>query len=132
MNNICFIRTNIDLIGNLFSDSEIDEIWITFPDPQIKIQRKKHRLINEFYLGLYKRILKKDGVIHLKTDSEFLHGYTLGLIESNEIELIHSNHDIYSNNNAPIDALKIQTFYENQYLKENKKITYLSFKFIYE
>ena len=132
MKNICFIRTNIDLIGNLFSDSEIDEIWITFPDPQIKIQRKKHRLINEFYLGLYKRILKKDGVIHLKTDSEFLHGYTLGLIESNEIELIHSNHDIYSNDNAPIDALKIQTFYENQYLKENKKITYLSFKFIYE
>ena len=81
---------------------------------------------------MYKRILKKDGVIHLKTDSEFLHGYTLGLIESNEIELIHSNHDIYSNNNAPIDVLKIQTFYENQFLKENKKITYLSFKFIYE
>lgn len=131
MKNICFIRTNIDLIGNLFSDYEIDEIWITFPDPQIKIQRKKHRLINKFYLDLYKRILKKDGVIHLKTDSEFLHGYTLGLIESNEVELIHSNHDIYSNNNAPIDALKIQTFYENQFLKENKKITYLSFKFIY-
>ena len=84
------------------------------------------------FISVCTKNFKKDGVIHLKTDSEFLHGYTLGLIESNEIELIHSNHDIYSNNNAPIDALKIQTFYENQYLKENKKITYLSFKFIYE
>ena len=75
-----------------------------------------------------KKILKKGGIVNLKTDSEFLHGYTLGLIEAMGITPIFSNHDIYSNNNAPKEALEIQTFYEKKFL-DSKKITFLQFKF---
>ena len=77
---------------------------------------------------MYKKILKKGGIVNLKTDSEFLHGYTLGLIEAMDITPIFSNHDIYSNNNAPKEALEIQTFYEKKFL-DSKKITFLQFKF---
>ena len=128
LNNVCFIRTQIELIDKIFDENEISEIWITFPDPQLKIQRKKHRLTNSNFMSLYKKILKSNGKINLKTDSEFLHGYTLGLIEGMGIDPIFSNHDIYSNNNAPVEALKIKTFYEKKFIK-SKKITFLKFKF---
>ena len=128
LNNVCFIRTQIELIDKIFDEKEISEIWITFPDPQLKIQRKKHRLTNSNFMSLYKKILKSNGKINLKTDSEFLHGYTLGLIEGMGIDPIFSNHDIYSNNNAPVEALKIKTFYEKKFIK-SKKITFLKFKF---
>ena len=128
LNNVCFIRTQIELIEKIFDEKEISEIWITFPDPQLKIQRKKHRLTNSKFMSQYKKILKSNGEINLKTDSEFLHGYTLGLIEGMGIDPIFSNHDIYSNNNAPIEALKIKTFYEKKFIK-SKKITFLKFKF---
>ena len=128
LKNVCFIRTQIELIDHFFSKNEVDEIWITFPDPQQKIQRKKHRLTNPDFLKMYKKILKKGGIVNLKTDSEFLHGYTLGLIEAMGITPIFSNHDIYSNNNAPKEALEIQTFYEKKFL-DSKKITFLQFKF---
>ena len=126
--NACFIRTQIELIECLFSENEISEIWITFPDPQIKIQRQKHRLTNINFLNKYKRIIKSKGIIHLKTDSEFLHGYTLGLIEALNLKLIQSNHDIYLNQNAPEEVVDIKTHYEKIFLAENKKITYLSFQ----
>ena len=112
----------------MFSENEISEIWITFPDPQIKIQRQKHRLTNINFLNKYKRIIKSKGIIHLKTDSEFLHGYTLGLIEALNLKLIQSNHDIYLNQNAPEEVVDIKTHYEKIFLAENKKITYLSFQ----
>ena len=128
LNNVCFIRTQIELIDKIFDDKEISEIWITFPDPQLKIQRKKHRLTNPKFMSLYQKILKSNGEINLKTDSEFLHGYTLGLIEGMGIDPIFSNHDIYSNNNAPVEALKNKTFYEKKFIK-SKKITFLKFKF---
>ena len=98
------------------------------PDPQIKIQRQKHRLTNINFLNKYKRIIKSKGIIHLKTDSEFLHGYTLGLIEALNLKLIQSNHDIYLNQNAPEEVVDIKTHYEKIFLAENKKITYLSFQ----
>ena len=128
LNNVCFIRTQIELIDKIFDEKEISEIWITFPDPQLKIQRKKHRLTNSKFMSQYKKILKSGGEINLKTDSEFLHGYTLGLIEGMGIDPIFSNHDIYSNNHAPSEALKIKTFYEKKFIK-SKKITFLKFKF---
>jgi tRNA (guanine-N7-)-methyltransferase len=78
--NVAFIRTQIELINYIFAENEVDEIWITFPDPQIKYKRTKHRMTNSEFLQKYKKILKKDGVINLKTDSEFMHGYTLGLL----------------------------------------------------
>ena len=126
--NVCFIRTQIELIDKIFCNQEISEIWITFPDPQQKIQRKKHRLTNVVFMSMYKKILKKGGEVNLKTDSEFLHGYTLGIIEGMGIDPIFSNHDIYSNNNAPKEALEIKTFYEKKFI-DSKKITFLKFKF---
>lgn len=128
LNNVCFIRTQIELIDKIFFKQEISEIWITFPDPQQKIQRKKHRLTNVVFMSMYKKILKKGGVVNLKTDSEFLHGYTLGIIEGMGIDPIFSNHDIYSNNNAPKEVLEIKTFYEKKFI-DSKKITFLKFKF---
>ena len=128
LNNVCFIRTQIELIDKIFFNQEISEIWITFPDPQLKIQRKKHRLTNAVFMSMYKKILKKGGEVNLKTDSEFLHGYTLGIIEGMGIAPIFSNHDIYSNNNAPKEVLEIKTFYEKKFI-DSKKITFLKFKF---
>ena len=128
LNNVCFIRTQIELIDKIFFKQEISEIWITFPDPQQKIQRKKHRLTNVVFMSMYKKILKKGGEVNLKTDSEFLHGYTLGIIEGMGIDPIFSNHDIYSNNNAPKEVLEIKTFYEKKFI-DSKKITFLKFKF---
>lgn len=127
LNNVCFIRTQIELIDKIFCNQEISEIWITFPDPQQKIQRKKHRLTNVVFMSMYKKILKKGGEVNLKTDSEFLHGYTLGIIEGMGIDPIFSNHDIYSNNNAPKEVLEIKTFYEKKFI-DSKKITFLKFK----
>ena len=126
--NACFIRAQIELIEFLFSENEVSEIWITFPDPQIKIQRQKHRLTNINFLNSYKKIIRPKGIIHLKTDSEFLHGYTLGLIEALNLKLIKSNHDIYLNYNAPEEVTNIKTHYENIFLEKNKRITYLSFQ----
>ncbi len=126
--NACFIRAQIELIEFLFFENEVSEVWITFPDPQIKIQRQKHRLTNINFLNSYKKIIRPKGIIHLKTDSEFLHGYTLGLIEALNLKLIKSNHDIYLNYNAPEEVTNIKTHYENIFLEKNKRITYLSFQ----
>ena len=120
------------MLEYVFGNDEIHEIWLTFPDPQIKFQRRKHRLITPAFLKLYKKILNKNGIIHLKTDSEFLYGYTLGLLENLNIKPLFSNHDIYKNNNAPNEVLNIKTHYEKLFLEENKNISYLSFNFNYE
>ena len=129
LNNIAFIRSQIELIDKIFSKEEVSEIWITFPDPQIKFKREKHRLINLKFINLYKTILVPNGIINLKTDSEFLHGYMLGLIKStNFLELIYSNHNIYNNSGAPDNVLSIQTFYELKFLKQKKPITFINFK----
>ena len=129
LNNIAFVRSQIELIDKIFSTEEVSEIWITFPDPQIKFKREKHRLINLKFINLYKNILVPNGIINLKTDSEFLHGYMLGLIKSTKfLELIYSNHNIYNNSGAPDDVLSIQTFYELKFLKQKKPITFINFK----
>lgn len=126
--NVAFVRTQIELIDLCFAENEIAEIWITFPDPQIKFKRTKHRLTNPTFLKKYHSILVNDGVIHLKTDSEFLHGYTLGLIETQKHALLYAHHDVYRNPHAPKEAVLTQTFYEKQFLEKKKPITYLKFK----
>lgn len=128
MDNVGFIRTQIELIDQLFAEGEVSEIWITFPDPQIKYKRTKHRLTNETFLAKYRQILKLDGVVNLKTDSEFMHGYTLGLLHGKGLEVIYANHDVYKNEGSPKEVLEIQTFYENQYLEKGKPITYIKFR----
>ena len=126
--NAGFMRTQIELVEFAFAENEISEIWITFPDPQIKYKRTKHRMTNPDFLARYKTILKPDGIMHLKTDSEFMHGYTLGLLQGLGHEILYAHHDVYSNHLAPKEVIGIQTFYEKQYLEKNKPITYIKFK----
>ena len=126
--NVAFLRTQIELIDYAFAQNEVDEIWITFPDPQIKYKRTKHRMTNSEFLKRYKKILKPQGHVNLKTDSEFMHGYTLGLLHGAGHEIIYANHDVYKNEGSPEEVTSIQTFYESQYLEQNKPITYIRFK----
>lgn len=128
MHNVAFLRTQIELIEHCFAANEVSEIWITFPDPQIKYKRTKHRMTNAAFLDNYKKILKTNGLMHLKTDSEFMHGYTLGLLHGAGHEVLYANHNIYKNEGAPAEVTGIQTFYESQYLEVNKPITYIQFR----
>ncbi|MEP2936201.1 MAG: tRNA (guanosine(46)-N7)-methyltransferase TrmB [Gilvibacter sp.] len=123
--NVLFLRTQIELVDYVFAKGEVSEIWITFPDPQIKYKRTKHRMTNPEFLKRYKQILKPDGLLHLKTDSEFMHGYTLGLLEGIGAVIEYAHHDVYGNEYSPKEVTEIQTFYEKQYLEIDKKITYL-------
>lgn len=129
LTNVAFIRTQIELVAHLFFTHEVAEIWITFPDPQIKYKRTKHRLTNPVFLDRYKQILNPTGCVHLKTDSEYMHGYTLGLLQGMGLPIAYANHDVYKNEGSPEEVLGIQTFYENQYLAVGKPITYLRFSF---
>ena len=126
--NVAFIRTQIELVEYVFAKNEVDEIWITFPDPQIKYKRTKHRMTNSEFLKRYKSILKPEGVVNLKTDSEFMHGYTLGLLHGEGHEVIYANNNVYKQEGSPEEVTSIQTFYEGQYLEQNKPITYIRFK----
>jgi tRNA (guanine-N7-)-methyltransferase len=122
--NVAFIRTRIDFITSFFAENEISEIWITFADPQLKRDRK--RLTGVMFLNRYKQFLKPDGIIHLKTDSRFLHEYTLALAKQNSFKIIEANNDIYGSYRAD-DILSIKTFYESQFLQQGIAITYLAF-----
>ena len=126
--NVAFVRTQIELIDQVFGNEEVTDIWITFPDPQIKYKRTKHRMTNQKFLDAYKKVLKPNGTINLKTDSEFMHGYTLGLLHGLGLEVVYANHDIYKNEGSPAEVLEIQTFYENQYLEKGKAITFIRFR----
>lgn len=128
LKNVAFLRIQIELVAFAFEEGEVNEIWITFPDPQIKYKRTKHRMTNTQFLDLYKKILTPDGVVNLKTDSEFMHGYTLGLLHGEGHEVLYANHDVYNNEGSPDEVTGIQTFYEEQYLEQDKPITYIRFK----
>ncbi|NQV78032.1 MAG: tRNA (guanosine(46)-N7)-methyltransferase TrmB [Lutibacter sp.] len=131
LTNVTFIRTQIELVDLLFNENEVNEIWITFPDPQIKYTRTKHRLTNAEFLKKYYHILKPEGVVNLKTDSEFMHGYTLGLLHGAGHDVLYAHHDIYKNPQTPIEVTSTQTFYESQYLEKGKAITYIKFRIRY-
>lgn len=131
LKNVAFIRTQIELIDFIFAKNEVDEIWITFPDPQIKYKRTKHRLTNHNFLKKYHHILKEDGIVNLKTDSEFMHGYTLGLLHGEGHEVLHASHDVYKLKSSPQEVTQTQTFYEKQYLEVDKAITYIKFRLKY-
>ena len=128
ISNVAFLRTQIELVNYTFAKEEVSEIWLTFPDPQIKYKRRKHRLTNPEFLARYKEILIPNGILHLKTDSQFLHGYTLGLLQGRGDQILYANHDVYRNEGSPEAVTGIQTFYENQYLQKGKPITYIQFR----
>lgn len=131
LTNVAFLRTQIELLEGFFAQDEVDEIWITFPDPQIKFKRTKHRMTNPEFLERYKKMLKKEGTVHLKTDSEFLHGYTLGLLQGQGHEIISAHHDIYGapeyEPGTPL-LREIKTYYEGLFSAKGKTITYIKFK----
>lgn len=132
LKNTAFLRTQIELLEGAFAENEVSEIWITFPDPQIKYRRTKHRLTNPTFLEKYKKILKKDGLVHLKTDSEYLHGYTLGMLEASGQNIITAHHDIYGapeyEPGTPL-LREVRTYYEELFSSKGKTITYIKWSF---
>jgi tRNA (guanine-N7-)-methyltransferase len=124
LQNVAFIRTRIDFIESFFAPREIDEIWITFPDPQPNAARK--RLTSPLFLTRYRKFLTPGGHIHLKTDSRLLHDYTKALAEHNHLKVWESNTDIYGSEFAS-EVLSIKTHYEQLFLKKGLPITYLKF-----
>lgn len=130
LENVAFLRTNIELIDRFFSPGEVAEIWITFPDPQMKKTRK--RLTSTRFLELYRQILADGGRIHLKTDSPFLYTYTREMARCNGIDPVCDTADLYGadRTGAPAaddDILNIRTFYEQQWLDRGLTIKYLAF-----
>jgi len=123
--NVCFIRSNIEIIEKFFAPKEIEQIWLTFPDPQMKKTNK--RLTSVYFLQKYKNILKKDGIIHLKTDSLFQYRYTMEVLKKNNLEIIAQTEDLYKS--ECIDDVKsIQTFYEKQWRRRGISIKYVAFR----
>ncbi len=129
LTNIAFLRTRIDFIENCFDTGEVDEIWITFPDPQPQSPRARKRLTNQRFLDRYKKIIKPNGIIHLKTDSTSLYEYTLEVINEHKHELIWQTNDLYKN--CPDDRkelINIKTYYENLFHSRGEDIKYISFR----
>lgn len=126
LENIAFLRIRIENIEKCFSENEISEIWITFPDPQIKKRREKKRLTHPIFLKKYSSFLQKEGIINLKTDSQFLYGYTLGIIEGHKHKLLDCVEDIYGVHQLRKD-MDVKTHYEKIYLEKETPITYIKF-----
>lgn len=125
LKNAAFLRTEIENIDKFFAPEEVDEVWITFPDPQMQKTRK--RLTSTRFLTLYSKILKPGAVINLKTDSPFLYEYTRRLVKENNFEILTDTDDLYGSGLAdPVSSIK--TFYESQWLSRGKKIKLLSFR----
>jgi len=125
LENVTFLRTRIEMIRSFFGRDEVDEIWLTFPDPQLKKKRK--RLTSPRFLNTYRSFLKDGGLIHLKTDSLVLYQYTLDLIRHNDLNIIIHNQDLY-HSAIDSDILSIQTFYERRFLEQGMPIRYLCFE----
>ena len=126
MDNVGFLRTRIEFINGLFAEGEVDEIWITFPDPQLKSRRAKKRLTSPLFLGYYARILSPGGWINLKTDSKHLFGYTNEVVRRYGLPCEVSNADIYGTGYAD-EVLSVKTAYEQMFLERKLPITYTRF-----
>lgn len=125
LSNVAFLRTAIDMLPHFFAENEIDEIWLTFPDPQMKKVRK--RLLASNFLKIYSNVLKNNGSIHLKTDSNFMFTYACAMVECNGFEVVEKFLDLYANDDID-DILAIKTFYEQQWLSRGISIKYIQFK----
>ncbi len=127
LKNVAFIRTNIEMIQHFFARDEVDEIWLTFPDPQMKKVTKRLTATN--FMKQYQSFVKNEGIIHLKTDSNFMFTYTSEMVKENNYPVIFSTTDLYASDlKDPI--LDIKTYYEQQWLTRGIPIKYLSYKLI--
>jgi len=128
VNNVAFLRIQIETLVDYFGPGEVDEIWVTFPDPQPQLSREKKRLTSSRFLNMYKVILKPGGFVNLKTDNDGLHAYTVEKIAETDLNLHIRTEDLYHSEHAN-EVLNIKTYYEKKYLKVNKNINYLKFSF---
>ncbi len=124
--NAAFLRTQITLLTDYFTSAEVDEIWITFPDPQLRTSKAKKRLTHPAFLRLYQQILQPNGCIHLKTDSPKLYAFTKQVIELYQLLLVEDCNDVYASN--PSESLSIKTHYEALDIAGSNTIYYLKFQ----
>lgn len=125
MKNVAFLRTNIEIIDRFFASGEVSEIWLTFSDPQMKKVTK--RLTSTYFMERYRKFLVPDGIVHLKTDSNFMFVYTKSMIELNHLPIELITDDLYHSGLAD-DILSIRTYYEQQWLDRGLNIKYIKFK----
>lgn len=126
LSNVAFLRTHIELLTNFFEKGEISEIWITFPDPQMnKVNR---RMTSTRFMKLYGELLRPDGVVHLKSDSNFMFTYTSEMVDLNNLTVIFKTDDLYHSDLVD-DVLTIKTFYEQQWIARGLNIKYIKFEY---
>ena len=129
LKNVAFLRTNIEIIERFFSKDEVQEIWLTFSDPQMKNPRK--RLTSTYFMERYRKFLVDGGIIHLKTDSNFLFTYTTYMVERNALPVIERTEDLYGNLTPPSSFLlprKVQTYYESMWIARGLNIKYMKWQ----
>ena len=129
LRNVAFLRTNIEIIDRFFAKDEVQEIWLTFSDPQMKNPRK--RLSSTYFLERYRRFLIDCGIVHLKTDSNFLFTYTTLMVEKNQLPLLFKTEDLYHTNGLDPQTtriLGIQTYYERMWIERGLNIKYMKFQ----
>ena len=124
LKNVAFLRTNIEIIDRFFAPEEVGEIWLTFSDPQMKKATK--RLTSTYFMSRYRRFLTDNGLIHLKTDSNFMFTYTKYMVEHNHLPVEFSTDDLYHSGLVD-NILSIRTYYEQQWLDRGLNIKYLKF-----
>ena len=127
LTNVAFLRTEIDKLPNYFGENEVDEIWITFPDPQLRTSKAKKRLTHPKFLRLYQQFLTTDAIIHLKTDSPDLYQFTKTVINLFNLPLLKDFDDAY-NQPGISEELKIKTYYESLDIAKSKRVHYLQFQ----
>jgi tRNA (guanine-N7-)-methyltransferase len=128
VSNVAFIRMQIETLTEFFAPDEVDEIWITFPDPQPQLSREKKRLTSPRFLNMYIEVLKPGGCVNLKTDNDQFYTYTAEKIKELKLKEHVNTADLYHSEYAD-EVLSIKTYYEKKYLKDNKNINYLKFSF---
>lgn len=126
LHNVGFLRTRIELIDSFFAPDEVDEIWVTFPDPQFKKKWTKKRLTSSPFLTKYRKFIQPDGIVHLKTDNYPLFDYTRKLLKYNHLNIFVETENLYSSEFSE-EVFGIKTFYESRFLEKGDKITYLKF-----
>ncbi|MGP1452500.1 MAG: tRNA (guanosine(46)-N7)-methyltransferase TrmB [Segatella oris] len=128
LKNVAFLRTNIEIIDRFFAESEVQEIWLTFSDPQMKNAHK--RLTSTFFLNRYRKFLVDGGIVHLKTDSNFLFTYTTCMVKENKLPVVFSTEDLYHTEGLDEEThkiLSIQTYYESMWIEKGLNIRYMKF-----
>lgn len=129
LRNVAFLRTNIEVIDRFFAENEVQEIWLTFSDPQMKNARK--RLTSTYFMNRYRRFLNDGGLIHLKTDSNFLFTYTTYMVERNSLPVLLRTEDLYHTEGIDEETsniLAIQTYYESMWIERGLNIKYMKFR----